>query len=65
MIIAIDPAAFGPGAMDRFAAMAGLIEGMDGARLPGRRRQALAREIERDGIAVDQSVLDEIAALGQ
>lgn len=64
-IIAIDPEAFGPGAQDRFAAIAGLIEEMDGARLPGRRRQALAREIEREGIAVDQAVLDEIAALGR
>lgn len=64
-IIAVDPEAFGPGAKDRFAVLAELIEGMEGARLPGRRRQALAQEMKRDGIAVDQSILDEIAALGR
>src|SRR5690606_2527010 len=42
-VIAIDAVAFGPGAVERFAELARLIEEMDGARLPGRRRQELKR----------------------
>ncbi|TWG99533.1 (2R)-3-sulfolactate dehydrogenase (NADP+) [Mesorhizobium sp. J18] len=64
-IIAIDPEAFGPGATERFAQLARLIEEMDGARLPGRRRQELKRQMERDGIPVDRDLLDQIEALGR
>lgn len=63
-IIAIDPAAFGPGAITRFTAMASAIEEMDGARLPGRRRQAMRREMERDGIPVEPALLAAIRAIG-
>jgi len=60
MLIAIDPGCFGCDATTRFAAMATLIEETEGARLPGRRRQALAREILATGIAVDDALLAEI-----
>lgn len=63
-ILAIDPEVFGPGAIDRFSALAGAIEAMDGARLPGRRRQAIGQEIQQNGLAVDRAVYDEIEALG-
>jgi (2R)-3-sulfolactate dehydrogenase (NADP+) len=65
LIIAIVPHAFGPYAGQRFAAMAELIEGMDGARLPGRRRQALKAGFEKDGIPVDEGFFAEIDALGR
>lgn len=64
-VIAIDPETFGPGASGRFVELAGLIESMDGARLPGRRRQAIRRQIEREGIPLDKSLMDEIEALGR
>lgn len=63
-LIAIDPAAFGEGATARFTEMARLIEEMDGARLPGRRRQALKRELESDGIPADPELMRQIEALG-
>ncbi|MAU46356.1 MAG: sulfolactate dehydrogenase [Yangia sp.] len=64
LIIAIDPGAFGPGALERFAAMAAMIEGMDGARLPGRRRQQTASDLAEAGIPIDSAFLAEIEALG-
>ncbi|WP_159588006.1 Ldh family oxidoreductase [Chelativorans xinjiangense] len=64
-VIAIDPEAFGPGATARFAQMARLIEETEGARLPGRRRQALKREMVRDGIAVDSDLLERIRSIGR
>jgi (2R)-3-sulfolactate dehydrogenase (NADP+) len=64
-LIAIDPAAFGPGATDRFAVMAAAIEGSEGARLPGRRRQALKSEYEKTGIPVDPKLIEEIEAIGR
>jgi (2R)-3-sulfolactate dehydrogenase (NADP+) len=51
--IAIDPAAFAPGFADRIAALAGAIEGQDGARLPGSRRVAARRRTETEGVEVD------------
>lgn len=63
-IIAIDPAAFGPAALERFALLAELIGQADGARLPGRRRQAVRAALERDGIAVDDELLKQIRAVG-
>lgn len=65
LILGIDPVAFGPGALARFQAMAERIEAMDGARLPGRRRQALKDELERGGIPVDETLLRQIEALGR
>jgi (2R)-3-sulfolactate dehydrogenase (NADP+) len=64
-IIAIDPETFGPGAAERFGDMARLIEEMEGARLPGRRRQALKREMQREGIPLDQDLLQQIGAIGR
>jgi (2R)-3-sulfolactate dehydrogenase (NADP+) len=65
LIIAIDPHAFGPHAGHRFAAMARLIEEMDGARLPGRRRRTLKAGFEKAGIPVDEGLFAEIDALGR
>ena len=64
-IIAIDPEAFGPGTGERFALLAGLIEDMDGARLPGRRRQALHARLAAEGIAVDDALMRQIEAAGR
>ena len=63
LLIAIDPTAFGPGATARFAALAGMIEGVEGARLPGRRRHDLKRAMERDGIRVDAALIAAIGAI--
>ncbi|WP_336056047.1 Ldh family oxidoreductase [Nitratireductor sp. CH_MIT9313-5] len=65
IIIAIDPAAFGDHALVRFSVLAEAIEGMDGARLPGRRRQALSATLEANGIEVDDALLQQIEALGR
>jgi len=62
-LIAIDPAAFGSGALDRFATLAGVIEAEPGARLPGRRRQKMAARMAREGISVDNQLLADIIAL--
>ncbi len=64
-LIVIDPEAFGAGAAERFALLAGLIETTDGARLPGRRRQALRTELAAAGIAVDNDLLRQIEAAGR
>jgi (2R)-3-sulfolactate dehydrogenase (NADP+) len=64
IIIAFDTEAFaGSGTSARFAALAAAIEGQPGARLPGARRIAARRKAERQGIAVEDALLDEIAAL--
>ena len=61
MIIAIDPTAFGGvRAVARFAQMAEAIEQTGGARVPGRRRHEVRARLRRDGIPVDQALLDEI-----
>ncbi|KFB11155.1 Malate/L-lactate dehydrogenase [Nitratireductor basaltis] len=65
IIIAIDPSAFGDHALARFSVLAEAIEGMDGTRLPGRRRQALSAELEANGIEVDDALLQQIEALGR
>ncbi len=63
-LLAIDPAALGgPAAVGRIGEMAARIEGTEGARLPGRRRQARRAQILRDGIDADAALLDEIRAL--
>ncbi len=59
-LIAIDAGVFGPHAGARFAALAGEIEGMEGARLPGRRRQEIRRQIIAEGIPVDDALLQAI-----
>jgi len=65
-LIAIDPAAFGDAnALVRFAEMAAAVESAGGeARLPGRRRQEIARQLVGTGIEVDAGLHDEIRAIG-
>ncbi len=63
-LIAIDPDLFGVDGRQRFALMADMIEGADGARLPGRRRQQIGRDLDRDGIPVDADLLQQIRAIG-
>jgi (2R)-3-sulfolactate dehydrogenase (NADP+) len=66
VIIVIDPSRAGSdAALKRFAEMAERIEAEPNGRVPGRRRQALRREAEADGIAVDEKLLAEIAAIGR
>ena len=61
LLIAIDPQAFGgTRALARFAEMAGLVAGMEGARLPGSRRQAIRERLRRDGISADAALVIEI-----
>mgnify|MGYP001811632663 FL=1 len=64
-LIAVDPDLFGIDGRQRFALFAGMIEEADGARLPGRRRQQIGRDLARDGIAVDVDLLAQIRAIGQ
>lgn len=64
-ILAIDPARIGgKGASERFAALAARVAGDPGARLPGRRRQALQAEAQSHGIAADSALIAEIEAIG-
>jgi (2R)-3-sulfolactate dehydrogenase (NADP+) len=64
LLLAIDAGAFGAGGgmMQRVAVLAGAIEA-DGARLPGSRRHALRATANRDGLAVDASVLGAIQTM--
>ena len=62
LIIAIDPGAFGDGALARFAALAASIEQQPGARLPGTRRLAARRKAAADGLAIGDALLAEINA---
>lgn len=64
-ILVIDAGVFGPHATSRFADLANEIEGMEGARLPGRRRQDLRRQITEAGIVTDLSLLEEIDRIGR
>ena len=65
LLIVIDPAAFAGRDvfLDRVATLADMITGDPGARLPGTRRLALRAAAARDGIAVDEKLLAEAAAL--
>lgn len=63
-IIAIDPDAFGPGGTERMALMARMVEGTDGARLPGRRRQQIRSDYLANGIPVDSDLAASIRAIG-
>jgi (2R)-3-sulfolactate dehydrogenase (NADP+) len=62
LIIAIDPGAFGDGALARFAVLAASIEQQPGARLPGTRRLAARRKAAADGLAIGDALLAEINA---
>ncbi len=63
LLIAIDPTAFAGNALPRFAALAAMIEGQEGARLPGSRRIGARDQAQRTGVKVDQGLLRDIAAL--
>lgn len=65
-LIAIDPTVFGGrDASARFGVLAAAVEGVDGARLPGRRRAALRAERAANGFAADAALVAEIRALSQ
>lgn len=61
LLMAIDPAALG--GLGRLGVLAHMIEGDDGARLPGSRRAALRESAARDGIAVQEALLREIESI--
>lgn len=63
LLIAMDAQALSPDATQRFTMLAEMIEAMDGPRLPGRRRQALARQIDATGIPLDPGLAAQIDAL--
>ena len=66
LIIGIDVArAGGEALLMRFAELARQIEAEPGARLPGRRRQALRATADADGLKVDEGLLADIDALGR
>jgi len=53
LVIAIDPSSFGHQRFgERIAALCGMIEAQEGARLPGARRHRLRAAAARDGIAI-------------
>ncbi|MXU64775.1 Ldh family oxidoreductase [Oceanomicrobium pacificus] len=59
-LIAIDPGASRPEALDRITALFAEIDAQDGARLPGRRRQDGRTDADRNGLQVPRALLDEI-----
>jgi (2R)-3-sulfolactate dehydrogenase (NADP+) len=64
LIIAFDPAAIGgKEAVQRFAALAAMIEAEPGARLPGSRRLERRAAAEAEGITIAAPLLAEIEAL--
>ncbi|MCA1404444.1 Ldh family oxidoreductase [Ensifer sp. IC3342] len=65
LIVCIDPTAFGSGTLERFAAMADMVSDAPGARLPGRRRQALRQSLLKEGIPVDEPLIAEIESIGR
>ncbi len=62
LIIAFDPDAFA-GGLGHFGRLAEMIETQPGTRLPGARRLAARAKAKRDGLAVSDALLREIAAL--
>jgi (2R)-3-sulfolactate dehydrogenase (NADP+) len=66
LLIAIDPGALGGReAAARIARLAAAFDGNGDARLPGRRRQAIAERVRAEGIEVDERLMAEIEALGR
>jgi len=64
-LLALDPQALYPQALERIGALAAAIEGEPDARIPGRRRQALKARIRAEGIPLDDALAAEIEALGR
>jgi len=54
--IALDPAAFADGFVDRIDSLAAAIAGQEGARLPGQRRIAARLRTETEGVEVDAAL---------
>ncbi len=66
LLIAIDPTALGGEAITaHIGALAKAFEDNGAARLPGRRRQQIAREVAEHGITVDPELAREIDSLGR
>jgi (2R)-3-sulfolactate dehydrogenase (NADP+) len=65
LLIAIDAGAASARALARIGEMAMRVEQAQGARLPGRRRQELRRDMERDGVPVEPELYSQIARLAQ
>ena len=63
LLLAIDPAALG--GTKQIAALAAQFDGNGAARLPGRRRQAIAKIVRRDGIEVPEDLLAQIKEIGR
>lgn len=63
LIIAIDPASFGGGAVARFGALAASIEAQPGARLPGARRLASRENAKVEGLTISDALMKEIEAV--
>ena len=64
-LMALDPGAMYPAALERIGQLAAAIEGEADARLPGRRRQALRVRMLAEGIPLDPGLAAEIDALGR
>jgi (2R)-3-sulfolactate dehydrogenase (NADP+) len=58
LIIAFDPAAFAPGFVARAESLFAAMLAQDGVRLPGDRRLAARNAAMREGVAVDDAILD-------
>ena len=66
LLIALDPVALGgPEALDRIAGLIAGFEDNGAARVPGRRRQALAERKKAEGLTLDPKLAAEIDALGR
>lgn len=58
--IAIDPAAFAEGFVERIAALAEAITAQEGARLPGTRRITARQATESQGVAIDDVLMQRL-----
>ena len=62
LIVAFDPSAFG-GSAERFAVLVEAIEVQPGVRLPGARRLAARAKAAKEGLAVNDALINEIERL--
>jgi (2R)-3-sulfolactate dehydrogenase (NADP+) len=62
LILAIDPAGFGDGALGRFATLAHAIEAQPSARLPGMRRLKARDKAKAEGLTIPDALMEEIEA---